>query len=214
MRDQYLRPVKSQSKWYGLFSDQKVDPSAVSTWSTEASKLNSSYSRIARQAGSSSSLVASRRILQETLHKWEKLAREATVICNQAASFNWCLFKVQQDMQAQLKAIRAESKGKSSSKVSSATDELQYLMEFNASITQAAAKTMGHLTDFVFISMGNLTLARRDAYLNHLETGIKSDTLPALRISPLQISTLFTDSVIRRAEEETAHYESKGSASS
>ena len=38
MKDQFLRPAKSQSKWYGLFSNHKVDPSAVSTWSTDASK--------------------------------------------------------------------------------------------------------------------------------------------------------------------------------
>ena len=56
---------------------------------------------------------------------------------------------------------------------------LQYLIRFNASITQAAAKTMEHLTDFVFMSMGNLTLARSDAYLNHPKTGIKPDTLAA-----------------------------------
>ena len=76
-------------------------------------------------------------------------------------------------MEAQLKTLRSESKGKSSTKFSAATNELQYLMNFNASITQAAAKTMEHFTDFVFISMGNLTLARRDAHLNHLKTGIK-----------------------------------------
>ena len=62
--------------------------------------------------------------------------------------------------------------------------------------------------------MGNLTLALRDAYLNHLKTAIKPDTLAALRTSPLQISTMFTDSVIKRAEEEIAYYENKGSASS
>ena len=37
--------------------------------------------------------------------------------------------------------------------------------------SQAAAKTMEHLSEFVFISMGNLTLARRDAYLSHLNSG-------------------------------------------
>ena len=58
-------------------------------------------------------------------------------------------------MQDQLKTMQAESKGKSSTKVSTATDELQYLMDFNASTTQAVAKTMEHLTDFVFVSMGN-----------------------------------------------------------
>ena len=59
-------------------------------------------------------------------------------------------------MQAKLKAIRTESKGKGSSKVTAATDELQYLMDFNASIIQAVAKTMEHLSDFVFVSMRNL----------------------------------------------------------
>ena len=66
-------------------------------------------------------------------------------------------------MQTPLKAIRTESKGKSASKVTIATDELQYLMDFNASITQAVAKTMEHLTDFVFVFMANLTLDRRDS---------------------------------------------------
>ena len=51
MMDQFLRPAKPQSTWYRLFSDHKVDPAAVSTWSTDSSKLNSCYSRIARQSG-------------------------------------------------------------------------------------------------------------------------------------------------------------------
>ena len=87
-------------------------------------------------------------------------------------------------------------------------------MDFNVSITQAAAKTMEHLTEFVFISMGNLTLAPRDAYLKDLKTGIKPDTLSALTTAPLHIPTLFPDSVIKWAEEEIAHYENKGHASS
>ena len=208
-KDVFLRPAKSQSMWYGLFSDHKVDPSAISS-----SKLKSSYSHIARHTALSSTPPASRRISQETLRRWERSAREATVICNQAASFNWCLFKVQQNMQDQLKPLRLESKGKSSNKVSSAADELQYLMNFNANITQAAAETMEHLSDFVFISMGNTTLARRDAYLSHLRAGIKPDTLNASRTAPLHINTLFPDSVIRKAEEYIAHFESKGHSSS
>ena len=86
-------------------------------------------------------------------------------------------------MQTQIKTVCGESKGKGSSKASEATEELQFLMEFNASITQAVE----HLTDFVFITMGNLTLARRDAYLNHVKNGIKPDTLAALRTVPLHI---------------------------
>ena len=114
------------------------------------------------------------------------------MICNQAASFNRCLFKVQQNMQEQLKTVCSESKGKGLSKASSATEELQFLMDFNTSITQAAAKTM--------------TLARRDAYLNHLKSGIKLDTVAALRTAPLHISTLFPESIIKWAEEEMALY--------
>ena len=98
------------------------------------------------------------------------------MISNQAAGFNLCLLKVQQGMQQQLKAIRTEGKGKSASKVATASDELQYLMYFNASISQALAKTMEHLSDFVFVSMANLTLIRRDSYLSHVRSGIKPDT--------------------------------------
>ena len=151
LMDQFLKTAKSQSKWYGLSSDHKADPAAVSNWSTESSKLNSCYSRIARQFGVTSTPPASRRISQEALQRWEKSPREATVICNQAASFNRCLFSVQQDMQSQLKTLCLESKGKGSSKSSGTMDELQHLMDFNSSITQAAAKTMEHLSEFVFI---------------------------------------------------------------
>ena len=188
--DQYLRPPRSQNKWYGLYPGQSSDSSTVSSWNTGPSKLNSSFSRISRKTGMTSIPPASRRISQDTLRKWEKSAREASVICNQAASFNRCL------------TIRGESKGKGSKKISEASDELQFLMNFNSSITQTAAKAMEHLTDFVFITMGNSTLARRDAYLSPLKNGIKPDTFAALRTAPLQIGTLFPDSIIKRAEEE------------
>ena len=68
---------------------------------------------------------------------------------------------------------------------------------------------MEHLSEFVFTSMGDLTLSRRDAYLSHLRTGIKPDTLTALRTAPLHIPTLFPDSGIRKAEEDIAQFESK-----
>ena len=44
----YSSDRQEQSKWHGLHTDPKADPSKVSTWGLEASKLNSSYSRIAR----------------------------------------------------------------------------------------------------------------------------------------------------------------------
>ena len=208
-KDVFLRPARTQ---YGLHSDPKAESSQISSWNIDASKLNSSYSRIAKYTGLSSTPPASRRISQETLRRWERSARETSVICNQAASFNRCLFKVQQNMKDQLKILKAENKGKGSSKASAAAEELTYLMDFNSSITQAAAKSMEHWSEFVFVTMGNLTLVRRDAYLSHLRTGIKPDTLTALRSAPLHISTLFPDSVIKRAEEDIAQLESKGHA--
>ena len=213
LMDQFLRTAKSQSRWYGLATDHKADPAAVSGWSTDSSKLNSCFSRISRQSGLTSTPPASRRISQESLRRWEKSAREASIICNQAATFNRCLFRVQKDMQSQLRSLRTDCKGKGAAKSANTLDELKYLMEFNSSITQAAAKTMEHLSEFVFISMGNLTLARRDAYLTHVKSGIKPDTVAALRTAPLHIPTLFPDSVIKRAEEEISHYESRGQAS-
>ena len=68
----FLMPAKSQTKWYGLHTDPRANPS---------------------------------------LCRWERSAREASVIYNQTASFNRCLFRVQQNMKDQL---RSENKGKGS----------------------------------------------------------------------------------------------------
>ena len=180
-RDQFLKPPRSQAKWYGCHPQQKSDTTeTLTSWSTDSSKLNSGYLRIARQAGIATSPPQSRIISQDTLRKWEKSTRESSVICNQAAGFNRCLMKVQQDMQSQLKVIRLEHKGKSSSKLATATEELHFLMDFNSSICQAMAKSMEHLTDSVFVNMANVTLLRRDSYLAYLKAGIKADTLAAL----------------------------------
>ena len=173
--------------------------------------MNSTYSRIARAAGIASSPPASRQISQDNLRRWEKSACEASTICNQAAAFNRCLYKVQDNMQSQLRAIKTEpSKGKSSTKVSGAADELQFLMDFNSGITRAMAKTLEHLTDFVFVTVANTTLTRRDSYLSHLKTGIKPDTLAALRTAPLNIATLFPEEALKQAEQDIANFESKG----
>ena len=135
------------------------------------------------------------------------------MICNQAAGFHRCLVKVQQDMQSQLKAIKVENKGKLAAKFSAATEELQFLMDFNSSICQAMAKSMEHLTDFVFVNMANLTLLRRDSYLSYLKVGIKADTLAVLRTAPLHLPTLFPDSVIKQAEEDITSFDKSRSGS-
>ena len=49
-KDQFVKPARSQAKWYGLHSDQKKDTSdCLSSWNTDSSRLNSMYLRIARQ---------------------------------------------------------------------------------------------------------------------------------------------------------------------
>ena len=213
-RDQFVRPAKSQSKWYGVHSESKKDTSSTAkTWNTGSSRINSTYLRIARQAGIASNPPLSRPISQESLRKWERSARESSTICNQAAGFNRCLLKVQQNMHSQLRTIRADSKGKTASKVSAATDELQFLLDFNSSICQAMAKAMEHLTDYVFVNMANTTLLRRDSYLSYLKSGVKADTLNALRSAPLELDTLFPDSVIKQAEEEIANFDRNRSGS-
>ena len=123
---------KSQSKWYGLHPDTEKTADAVS-WGNESVKLNSSYSRIARSSGLA---PASRPLSQDTLRRWEKPACETCYICNQAAGFSCCLSKVQTSMQVELRKIQNEqSKGESSEKTGSATDELQYLLNFNSGIS-------------------------------------------------------------------------------
>ena len=113
-------------------------------------------------------------------------------------------------MHSQLKVIRTDlNKGKCSPKVFTAVEELQYLAYFNSSISQAVAKIMEHLSDFVFVTVANSTLARRDAYLSHLKSGIKLDTLAALRSAPLQMTTLFPHEVLKQAEQDIATFESK-----
>ena len=190
-----------------MHSEPKKDSSsAVKIWNTGSSRINSTYLRIARQAGIASNPPLSRPISQENLRKWERSGRES-MICNQAAGFNRCLLKVQQNMQTQLRTIRTESKGKTANKVSAATDELQFLFDFNSSVCQAMAKAMEHLTDFIFVNMANTTLLRRDSYLSYLKAGVKADTLNALRSAPLELDTLFPDSVIKQAEEDIANFE-------
>ena len=214
LKDQFVRPPKSQAKWYNFAPNpQKSDQEAsqtVTAWNTDVSKVNSSYSRIAKAVGIASTPPASRQISQDNLRRWEKAAREASTTCNQAAAFNRCLYKVQENMQVELKAIKSElSKGKSAGKMSRATEELPFLMNFNSSITQSMAKTLEHLTDFVFVMVANTTLVRRDSYLSHLKMGIKPDTLTALRTGPLHTATLFPDAALKQAEQDIANFENK-----
>ena len=89
--------------------------------------------------------------------------------------------------------------GKSATKVS---QELDFLVTFNRSITQAMARTMQDLSEGVFVNVANLTLAHRDSYLEYIKVGIKQGTLTSLRTAPIHLSALFPDHIIAKAEEE------------
>ena len=62
----------------------------------------------------------------------------------------------------------------SSERTQQAVDKLEYLVSFNRSISQAMARTMQDLSEGVFISLANFTLARRDSYLEYLHAGVRT----------------------------------------
>ena len=210
-RDQFVKPPKTL-RWYNMHCEKKdFSRSKVYNWTNEPARLNSTFSRIANR--SLPSAPASRPVSQDSLRKWERAARDQSYMCNQAAAFSRCLTKVQDNMVAQLKLIQSvTSKGKSASKITQAADELDFLVTFNRSITQAMARTMQDLSEGVFVNVANLTLARRDSYLDFLKIGIKQDTLTSLRTAPLHLSALFPDHIISKAEEEIRHFEDKRTA--
>ena len=146
------------SRWYEMHTDKKdSDRSTVCSWSPEPAKLNIAFSRVAR--------------CSLPRRRWECSFREQSVMCNQAAGLSRCLTKVQD---SRLKTLRTDNgKGKASERPQQAVEELEYLVTFNQSISQAMQRTMQDLSEGVFISMANLTLARRDSYLEYLRGGVK-----------------------------------------
>ena len=67
LKDQFVRAPKSQAKWYNFVPNRPSgdqDAKTVHTWSTDTSKVNSTYSRIAKAAGIASTAPPSRRSLR------------------------------------------------------------------------------------------------------------------------------------------------------
>ena len=144
--DHYLRPPKSQARWYGIHPAEPKDISRpgkyVTTWPNDVAKLNSAFARIAKPSATTSQ-PSSRPIAQDTLRKWEKAAKETSYICNQSAGFNRCITKIQDSVQEQLKVLQSElGKGKSSPKAQAALDELHYLTSFNQNVSFAVGKSL------------------------------------------------------------------------
>ena len=199
LRDQFIKTPRP-SRWYGMHAENDSESSTVHTWSPDPAKLNHSFSWVARR--NLPSAPPSRAFSQDLLRRWERAAREQTIMCNQAAGLSRCLTRVQESMNSQLKTLRLDSKGKSSEKVKQAVSELEYFTTFNRSVSQAMARTMQDLSEAVFINMANFTLAGRDNYLDYLHAGVKQDTVHALRTSPVHLNALFPDQLIAKAEEE------------
>ena len=211
--DQFVKPPRS-SKWYEMHTDKKDSASTtVCNWCPEPAKLNITFSRVARR--SSPSAPASRTISQDTLRRWERAVREQSVMCNQAAGLSRCLMKVQNSMVTRLKTLRVDkAKSKVAERTQQAVEELEYLVTFSWSISQAMQRTMQDLSEGVFIIMANLTLARRDSYLEFLRGGVKQDTLTALRTAPIHLASLFPDNLLVKAEDEISRSEERCSSGS
>ena len=110
LRDQFIKPVRSQSKWYGLHTDKKQDPTDSLSSRLFSPALHVSTARTSELPDKLALLLnppLSGPISQESLRKWEKSAWESSLICNRAAGFNRCLLKVQQNIQSQIKAIKS-----------------------------------------------------------------------------------------------------------
>ena len=213
LQDQFVKTPRS-SKWYAMHSGKKDSAcTSVCDWSPEPAKLNSTFTRVARH--SLPSAPASRTFSQDTLRRWEKVFREQPVICNQTAGLSRCFTKVEDSMVTQLKSLRVDTgKGKAAERTQQAVEELEYLVTFNRSISQAMQRTMQDLSEGVFISMANLTLARRDSYLEFIRGGVKPDTLTALRTAPVHLRSLFPDSLLVKAEDEISRSEERRSSGS
>ena len=211
LKDQFIKPPWS-SRWYGMHTDKKdCDNTTVCSWSPELGKLNSAFSRVARR--SLPTAPPSRALSQDMLRCWERAAREQTVMYNQAAGLSRCLTRVQDAMSSQLNTLHLDkTKGKSSERMKQAVDELDYLVTFNRSISQAMARTMQDLSEGVFISMANFTLARKDSYLEYLHAGVKQDTLTALRMAPVHLHLLFPGQLLTKADEEISRSEERCSS--
>ena len=210
--DQFVKIPRS-FKWYSMHVDKKgCDRSTVCSWSPEPAKLNSTFSRVARRNLPTAS--PSRALNQDILRRWERAAREQSIMCNQAAGCSRCLTRVQDSMSTHLRSLHVDKgKGNSSERMQQAVDELEYLVTFNRSISQAIARTMQDLSEGVFISVANLTLPLRDSYLEYLHAGVKQDTLAALRTAPIHIDSLFPDQLLMKAEEEVARSKERRSSS-
>ena len=102
LRDQFVKPPRS-SRWYGMHAEKDSESTTVRTWSLDPAKLDHSFNRVARRNLPTAS--PSRAFSQDLLRRWERAAREQTIMCNQAAGLSRGLTRVQDSMATQLKTL-------------------------------------------------------------------------------------------------------------
>ena len=105
-------------------------------------------------------------------------------------------------MASQVKILVDDRGKKSAATAQTALTELQFLTSFNQSVTSSLARSVSDLSQTTFTDLANVTLARRDAYLEFIRPGVKPDTLLKLRTSPVHTDALFPDELLQKAEAE------------
>ena len=215
-KDQFVKVPKSQNRWYQMHMIRPEGPhrpgKTLFSWHNSEAKVNSQFPRIVKASAYPATGPPSRPISQEYLRRWEKCARENSYIVNHAAGFNRCTSELQERMTGHVSMLHARiNKGKAPKEVSAALSDLKDLSAFHQNVSVAMGTALQHLADSLFVHMSNLTLLRRDSYLDHVKNGIKPDTYNQLRNAPLFGHGLFPDAVIRTAEQDIASHHSSGS---
>ena len=152
---------------------------------------------------------ASRPVPQDILRRWEKCAREGSLITNHAAGFNRCVSEKQEKMNQHISLLNDTIvKGKAPKEVVDAIRDLKDLSAFHSSVSVALGTAFQHLADSLFVQLANFILLRRYSYLEQ----VKPDTWNKLRNAPLFTYGLFPDDVLATAEQDILKHESSRGA--
>ena len=216
-RDQFIKVPKSQSRWYKMHlmkPERSHRPGrSVFSWHNTEAKVNSQFPRIRKASAYSSTGPPSRPISQESLHRWERAAREDSYIINHAAGFNRCSTELQDKMSQNIALLCSRiNKGKAPKEVTGNLNDLRDLMAFHQYVSVAMGTSLQHLADSLFVHLSNLILLRRDSYLDFVKNGVKQDTMNLLRNAPMFGYGLFPDAAIVTAEQDIQKHETSSVA--
>ena len=134
--DKFIKMPRSQGNWYSLHSDKDQSSSAFSFWYNVSAKLNSCYSQIAVQACHPLHWHQGPSLKRLYESGGRRLKNPVSSLIKPRVSTNSLSTGEQADPTEDHPGQQA-SKGKSSARSQTATDELQYLMNFNQSTSVA-----------------------------------------------------------------------------